>query len=241
MYLYETHLHTSPVSACATASVRENLEYYKSLGYDGVFITDHFIDGNIGGDRSLPWEQQLCFYCSAYEEGKAIGKELGLKVFFGVECSYKGTDFLLYGLTYSRLKEFSHWKEMKKSQLLAQLKEEGVLVIQAHPFREASYIDHIRIYPPQIHGVEIYNACREERTNRMAALFAREYELIPFAGTDNHSGNKMKRLGGMAAKTPLVDEADFVRRVLAGEMTPFAMNAKEPTKLQIDYLTEERN
>ena len=43
MYRYETHLHTAPVSKCAHASVRENLEFYKSLGYAGVFITNHFI------------------------------------------------------------------------------------------------------------------------------------------------------------------------------------------------------
>ena len=28
MYKYETHLHTFPVSGCAVAGVRENLEFY---------------------------------------------------------------------------------------------------------------------------------------------------------------------------------------------------------------------
>ena len=53
MYLYETHLHTSPVSRCAIATVRENLEYYKSIGYSGVFITNHhnhFINGSLTED-----------------------------------------------------------------------------------------------------------------------------------------------------------------------------------------------
>lgn len=36
-YLYETHLHTSPGSSCARVGVRDNLEFYKELGYDGVF------------------------------------------------------------------------------------------------------------------------------------------------------------------------------------------------------------
>lgn len=51
MYKYETHMHTSPVSKCASASVRDSLVFYKSLGYDGVFITNHFLDGNIGIDN----------------------------------------------------------------------------------------------------------------------------------------------------------------------------------------------
>ena len=47
MYLYETHLHTLPVSGCAHAGVRESIELYCRAGYAGVFITNHFIDGNI--------------------------------------------------------------------------------------------------------------------------------------------------------------------------------------------------
>ena len=39
MYRYETHLHTSPVSSCAKASVRENLEFYKSL----EILTPHWL------------------------------------------------------------------------------------------------------------------------------------------------------------------------------------------------------
>ncbi len=237
MYLYETHVHSYPVSNCSKASVRENLELYQSLGYDGVFITDHFLDGNVGVDRTLPWEERLDFYFSSYEEAKTIGKELDLKIFFGVECSYRGTDFLLYGLTYPRLKEFSHWKELKKSELLAQLKQEGVLVIQAHPFREASYIDHIRLYPPQLHGVEIFNASQNERTNRMAAFFAREYSLLPFAGTDNHRGKRQTLLGGMASQTPVESEEDFVRRVLAKELTPFSLDVSDPKEKCLRYLT----
>ena len=46
-YRYETHLHTYPVSKCAHKGVREALLFYKVLGYDGVFITNHFIDGRI--------------------------------------------------------------------------------------------------------------------------------------------------------------------------------------------------
>ena len=68
-YLYETHLHTFPVSRCGKATVRESLEFYKSIGYEGVFITNHFIDGNINYDKSLPYNERIEFYFSDYEEG----------------------------------------------------------------------------------------------------------------------------------------------------------------------------
>ena len=60
-YVYETHLHTYPVSKCAKASVRDNLTFYKRMGYAGVFITNHFLDGNINCDRSLPYEERISF------------------------------------------------------------------------------------------------------------------------------------------------------------------------------------
>ena len=97
-YLYETHLHTYPVSKCARATVRETLEWYKDKQYAGVFITNHYIDGNINIDRELPYQERIRFYFSDYEEAVLVGKELGLPVFCGVEMSYKGTDFLVYGL-----------------------------------------------------------------------------------------------------------------------------------------------
>lgn len=221
MYQYETHLHTSPVSRCARASVRESLEYYKSLGYAGVFITNHFIDGNIDIDPSLPYEQRINFYFSDYESGVKIGKEIGLSVFCGVEMSYKGTDFLVYGLDKKWYLEHPQIEYMKKSELLNLLKDSGALVIQAHPFREDSYIDHIRLFPRHVHGVEIYNASRKDFENNMAEDYAKSYELIPFAGSDNHVAGKQTNLGGMQSDTPVKDEADFVLRVKKGEMKPF--------------------
>ena len=98
IYRYETHLHTSPVSKCARVGVRETLEFYKHMGYDGVFITNHFIDGNIDVDPSLPYEERIKFFFSDIEEGERIGAEIGLDVFGGFEMSYGGTDFLVYGI-----------------------------------------------------------------------------------------------------------------------------------------------
>ena len=66
-YLYETHLHTYPVSKCAKVGVREVVEFYKEKGYEGIFITNHFIDGNINVDRALPYEERIQFFFSDYE------------------------------------------------------------------------------------------------------------------------------------------------------------------------------
>lgn len=223
MYKYETHLHTYPASACAKKTVRENLEFYKSLGYDGVFITNHFLDGNFSecANHLLSYKDKVRLYVSDYEEGVKIGDEIGIRVFYGVELSYKGTDFLVYGLKPEWWSEHPEIMEKKKSEELPYLRAAGGFVVQAHPFREARYIDHIRLFPRCVKGVEVFNACSTEQENAMAELYAERYGLIRFAGSDNHCGSEQKKLAGMESETPIKDVADFIGRVKSGDMRIF--------------------
>lgn len=228
MYRYETHLHTSPVSACARATVQECVLAYKEMGYDGIFITNHFLDGNIDYDvRHLPYHELLDYYYNAYLEAKEIGDRVGIKVFFGVELSYLGTDFLVYGLDIDWYREHPEIMRMPKREELIFMMSEGALVIQAHPFREAKYIDHIRLYPRNVEGVEVINACRTEEENTIAEYYCRHYGLIPFAGTDNHTGGERTSFAGMECEEPASSVDDFIRLVRERKMTPFSFNKSE--------------
>lgn len=115
-----------------------------------------------------------------------IGSRVGLKVFPGVELSYKGTDFLIYGLEKSWYKAHPEILEMKKTDELKFMMGEGAFVIQAHPYREAHYIDHIRLFPKSVHGVEVVNTGQPWEPNEMAPLYAKQYGLLETAGSDNH-------------------------------------------------------
>ena len=214
------HLHTSPISKCAYASVRENLEFYKEIGYDGVFITNHFFDGNVGFDRTLPYAEKINLYFSDYEDGTRIGKELGIKVFCGVEMSYKGTDFLVYGLDKEWWLDHPEIEDMKKSVQLPYLIEHGALIFQAHPFREARYIDHIRLFTC-VQGVETINAERTDFVNKMADLYADYYGKLKIAGSDNHVASKAKNLAGVQTDTPITSVADFIERMQSGKVELF--------------------
>lgn len=221
MYLYETHLHTSPVSRCALWSVREAVEYYQNAGYAGIFVTNHFVDGNIAFPKDASYEEKIHFYFSDAEEAIRIGKEIGLDVFTGVEISNWGTDFLIYGLDKEWYLAHPEAYDMNKRELLEMMKDAGALVIQAHPFREAGYIDHIRLYPRNVHGVEIDNANRTAFENEMARQYSDNYRLLTFAGSDNHGEEEQVEFAGLQFETPIADEADFVRRVLNGEINLF--------------------
>ena len=224
MYKYEMHLHTAPVSSCARKTVLENLTFYKELGYDGVFITNHFVDGNLGIDRNLPYEEKLRFYLSDYEEGLRIGQEIGLKVFFGIENNFEGTHFLIYGLEPKWYLEHPEILDMKMSAQLAYLIEHGALVIHAHPFRSADrWIDHIRLFPKVTHGVEVINANRDEFTNKMAAVYAENYGFLTIGGTDNHLGRDNPALAGIETEIPINSEQELRTILESGRSRVFHM------------------
>lgn len=235
MYKYETHCHTSPVSRCGRATIADTVNFYKQLGYDGIFITNHFLDGNINPEaRVLPYSDQIDYYFSDYEEGVRIGDEIGLKVFPGVELSYKGTDFLIYGLDKDWYKAHPEILDMDKTGELALMMEEGAFIIQAHPYREAHYIDHIRLFPRSVHGVEVINCNQAWLSNEMAEIYADKYELLKTAGSDNHWGRDIfsrlrekgyrPEIAGMCSDTGLESVRDYITCVRSGTMKIFLMN-----------------
>ena len=226
MFYYETHLHTSPVSRCAHVGVNETLEFYKREGYAGVFITNHFLDGSIKLEViDLPYDEQIEFFFSDFEEGERIGKEIGLAVFCGFEMSYGGTDFLVYGIDKKWCLAHPDMHKMAKSQILRMMMDDGALIIHAHPFREATYIDHIRLFPRHVQGVEVYNANRTDFENRLAEQYAENYGHLRFAGSDNHLGENQKCFGGIATEAKIDSVEDFIRLVLSGEAKAFKRDA----------------
>ncbi len=227
MYIYETHLHTWPVSRCAHATVRENMEFYKSLGYDGIFITNHFLDGNINIDSNADYKDKIEFYFSDYECAKAMESEIGIKVFCGAEMSYRGTDFLVYGLDKEWYLDHPEIMNMKKNEQMEFLMENGALVIQAHPYREDTYINHIRLFPKSVDGVEVINASMNDSVNEMAELYAKHYGLLEFAGSDNHHAHNRTRLAGLCSDSPIGNIDDFIERYKSGKMGLFEMRYQE--------------
>ena len=108
-YLYETHMHTNLVSACAWNTPEEMALAAKKAGYAGIFITEHNWRGNSCIDRSIPWPQWIDRMAQSYYNAKKVGDEIGLSVFFAYEAGFfdlphHGAEFLIYGLTPEWLK-----------------------------------------------------------------------------------------------------------------------------------------
>lgn len=222
MYRYETHLHTAIGSVCSRFKPEEIVEKYMRLGYAGVFVTDHFLNGNTTVPADLPWGERIRLFCEGYRDVGACAQGAGLSVFFGFEYSYKGTDFLVYGLEEDWLLLHPEIMEMRVKDFCGFVRNAGGLVVQAHPFREAEYIDHIRLFPSCVDGLETVNACRDVRCNRLAGNLAEEYGLIKTAGSDIH-GRAQKILAGMEFEEKITSGEDFARRVKRGEGKIFVL------------------
>ena len=67
-YKYQLHTHTSPSSKCGVMSPRELCKALADGGYTGAVLTNHFMHGNAGIDRSLDWDE----FVFGYEKDKNI-------------------------------------------------------------------------------------------------------------------------------------------------------------------------
>lgn len=215
-FYYETHLHTLEGSACGDFSGRDYAKAYKKAGYDGIIVTDHFFNGNTAAPRLASWERKVEILCSGYENAKRIGDEIGLKVFFGWEAGYTGTEFLIYGLTKEWLIEHPQIIKCSIQEQYEMVHQAGGMVIHAHPFREAIYIPSIRLEPKFVDGVEVYNRANEERNpsfNKKAYQYAKEYGFPMTCGSDIHRKEDPKC--AMCFEKPLHSIEDFITVVLS--------------------------
>lgn len=222
-FKYETHLHTAETSACARASAAEQVDFYAEMGYAGIIVTDHFLNGNTTVPREgLSWKEKIEKFCEGYVNALKHGKQVGLDVFFGWEASYGGTDFLTYGLSPKWLLENEKIMDMPYWEYLNYVRDEGGLIVHAHPFREAEYIKGgIKLKPRDVAAVEIINANRTEFENRMAKEYAKNYNIPHFAGSDNHAAYAQKKLAGIKTKEKIESILDFVDIIQNGDYKIF--------------------
>ena len=215
-FCIELHMHTSQSSACGRGTPEQMVRTYKEAGYDGIVVTDHFMNGNTCVDRDLPWEEQVDSYCLAYEKAKIEGDKIGLSVFFGFEYNYFTTEFITLGLDKAWIKAHPEILHMEPQEYLTLVRKSGGLAIHAHPYREASYISVHRFYPEYVDAVEVINlGNRDDKYNQFALRYAREHNLPMTSGSDCHSPRGQIGAGIAMNERPEKIE-DIVRCIKSG-------------------------
>jgi len=189
-------MHTSEVSKCARSTAEQQVTAYIELGYTGIIITDHFINGYSNCPEHLPWDKKMLFFTSGYNNAKKAGDKYGLDVFFGWEFTIRGADFLTYGLDLEFLLANPGMDKLDFYEYSALVRKHGGYLAQAHPYRKEYYIEHnYPVEPYLVDGVEVFNAVDTTMANTRSFMFAKEHDLPMQAGTDSHRAGNYKYSG----------------------------------------------
>jgi len=187
-YLYETHTHTSEVSACAGSTAAQQVQIYKNNGYTGIIVTDHFVNGYSTCPKDESWKNQMKHFYKGYENAKKAGDKCGLDVFFGWEYTIRGSDFLTYGLDLDFLLDHPGFDKLPIEEYSALVRNCGGFLAQAHPYRDAWYVENK--FPVESHlidAVEVFNSMDSEKSNNQASVYATFNNMPIQAGSDSHN------------------------------------------------------
>lgn len=220
MFLYETHLHTCQGSACGVSRGRDYIRKYKDRGFTGIMVTDHFFNSNTTADRCLPWKDWVDAYCVGFEDAREAGEKYGLDVFFGWEETFDGDDYLVYGLDKAWLLEHPELVRWTRAEQFREVRRYGGCVVQAHPFRQHSYIRELHLAPFFVDGIEAANAGNHEAVyDGLAMEYARLLGLPAVAGSDIHDADDLlaDEPYGVGLETKLASINDYVRILREGK------------------------
>lgn len=216
LFFYETHLHTKEASACSGCPASEYPQKYKDAGFTGIFVTDHFFNGNSAVSRELPWEERVDIYCSGYEHAKEAGDKIGFDVFFGLEVNFAGDEYLLYGPDKAWLKAHPDIMIWSHEQLRCEVHKIRGVMVQAHPYRDRGYLQAIRVHPHHADAFESYNTGNFPYCDQYAYTYATQNGILMTSGSDIHNVKDLEKRhsGGVAFTKKLTDPKDYAERIL---------------------------
>lgn len=219
-YKYQLHTHTSPCSRCGAMSPTELCRALSENGYAGTVLTNHFYHGNSGIDRNLTWNDFVAAYEKDYLACKKAAERYDLDILFGVEESVKpGLEILCYGLTPAVLYRNPVLHHGGAEAWVRVMRENGVLIVQAHPYREADYIPAPGPLPVEwLDGVEVYNRgnSRIDMNEKAEALARENPRLIRTSSADTHNTQTVA-VGGIITTHRIRTEAELAATLRNGD------------------------
>ena len=218
MSRYELHSHTSECDRDAHLSARELVHLYKDAGYDGMVITDHYIERfytlwfpeDVAG---LTHAQQVHRWLKGFRTAREEGEKIGFTVLPGAEVRFDGkpNDYLIYGLHEDFFYNVPRLNELGSLEALLALLPETVCVVQAHPFRN----DMTVADPRNLFGLEVFNGGTEAFRNRLARIYAEHYGMPMTSGSDVHELERLAK-GGIQTEVKIQTPEDLVAVLRSG-------------------------
>ena len=214
MFKTELHCHSLEISECARVNNSDIVRKYTEAGYTTLVLSNHFNYGTMKYNKAESWEDFIDKYVGAYENLKkeAEGK---LNILLGAELRFKENvnDYLLFGITKEFLLSIPNVFDLKPESFCKIARENGVLFVQAHPFRNSMTV----IRPDFLDGVEIFNGhFGHDSRNDIAELWASKFSLIKTSGTDFHY-NDSPANGGILTEEEITSMDQLVSILKSGK------------------------
>lgn len=192
--IFDMHMHQNKHSSDSKMDIYEGIEYAKSIGLDGICITDH----DDLGLRPL---------------AEKLSEESGIKIIVGVEIYTLDGDLLCYGID-----------EMPEERLSAQdtidfVNERGGACIAAHPYRHNRRgLEETLFEVEGLSAIEGYNGRTKKADNLRAVMTANSMNLPITGGSDAHT---VEEIGGFVTvfDRAIESEKDFIQELKAGNFS----------------------
>ncbi len=205
----DPHVHSSGISRCSHVTCEQIIDEKIGLGYDGVVLTNHCQEWYYPPNEHKNYIEQVM---GDFMRGKAYADKKGFRFYLGLEVSLNEphyADWLLYGVTESFLRKTPCLYTLSQQELFQLCEENGVLLVQAHPFRQSP------CDPNFMHGVEIN--CSDGDLDKIPLVeeYAKEHGLLVTCGTDYHFPERTYHGGIYIPDTCQTAEniAEYIRKV----------------------------
>ena len=182
----DPHVHSSGISLCSRVDYKQIVDEMKKLGYDGVILTNHCQKWYYPPEEHASFIEKVI---AEYRAAEKYAQTQDFQVWLGIEVTLHEphyADWLLYGVTEEFLRRSPCLYQLKQKELFDFCSEWGVLMVQAHPFREG----HSPCDPKYMHGVEINCNARDIDKVAMVEEFAAKHKLLITCGVDYHQTNQ---------------------------------------------------
>ncbi len=176
----DPHVHSSAISRCSHVTCEEIIDEKIRLGYDGVILTNHCQGWYYPQEEHKNYIERVL---EDFARGKAYAEKKSFRFYLGLEVTLEVphyADWLLYGVTEDFLRKTPCLYALSQKELFALCEENGVLLVQAHPFRQSP------CDPKFMHGVEINCSDGDLDKIPLVESFAAEHGLLVTCGTDYH-------------------------------------------------------
>lgn len=191
--LIDLHVH-STISPCSRLSLEEILAHARSLGLDGVCLTDH----------------DTMEARSVVREGMQPD---GLLVVIGMEYATEQGDFLLFGPFEDLV------PGLAAREVLALVEAAGGAAVAAHPCRRLRPTAVDLVADGLVHALEAVNGRNTAEENRLVRAWPDRFALPAVGGSDAHT---LEELGRWPTRffTSVASRVDLIRALRRGRCAP---------------------